>query len=331
MSRQDRPPSSPRARKTADKLGVRLDALSGSGPGGRIVEADVTQAPSPASRSEGTASPRARRAAKRLNMDLNSLTGSGPNGRVVEADVLRAKIAPVKDRRSPLTGMRRIIASRLLESKQTIPHFYMKKTVRMRELLVFLAACKAVHPCTVNDLFLKATALAIREMEAFRTRIEESEVVVLDEVNLGIAVGIDGGVVVPVLLNADRLPLLELARESKRIVGLARERRMENAGRGVFTLSNLGMFGVEEFTAIINPPESGILAIGAAREDAASGEKLLTLNLSCDHRVVDGMAAALFLNRLAEIIEAPLVYLADIPASPVISVSEMVPATRAPV
>lgn len=252
-------------------------------------------------------SPRARKTADRLGIAVKTLTGSGPNGRVVEADVLKAAAAaPVtKGTRRPFTGVRRTIATRLTESKQSIPHFYMKRTVRMRALLAFLAERKTAHHCTLNDLFLKASAIAIRELPVFRTRIEGEEIVEIEEVNLGIAVGIEGGVVVPVLLNADTLPLEQLATETKRLVGLARERRIENAGRGVFTLSNLGMFGVEEFSAIINPPESGILAIGAARDDAASGEKLLTLNLSCDHRVVDGMAAALFLNRLAEIIEAP--------------------------
>ena len=322
MSRESRLASSPRARRTADRLGVRLEAISGSGPDGRIVEADVLEAPAAPARSGGPASPRARRAAARLKIDLKAIAGSGPNGRIVEADVLRAKAtsAHATGTRSPLAGMRRTIAARLTESKQTIPHFYMKKTVRVRALLAFLAERKAMHPCTVNDLFLKAVAKAIREIPAFRTRIEGDEVVLFDEVNLGIAVGIEGGVVVPVLLHADLLPLPELALETKRLVGLARERRIENSGRGVFTLSNLGMFGVEEFTAIINPPESGILAIGAARDDAATGEKLLTLSLSCDHRVVDGMAAAQFLNRLAEIVEDPSSHLHELPAGAGISV-----------
>lgn len=298
-----------------------LESLSGSGPHGRIVEADVLNATPSSSRLN--ASPRARRAAKQLGLALDPISGSGPNGRIVEADVLKSAspAAPTKPgKRTPLTGMRRTIAARLTESKQTIPHFYMRKTVRMRTLLAFLKERKTVHPCTLNDLFLKATALAIRELPAFRTRIEGAEIVEFDEVNLGIAVGIDGGVIVPVLLGADQLPLPELAAETKRLVGLARERRIENSGRGVFTLSNLGMFGVEEFTAIINPPESGILAIGAARDDAASGEKLLTLNLSCDHRVVDGMAAAKFLNRLAEIVESPATHLGGSAAATAVSV-----------
>lgn len=324
MSRPHRHPSSPRARKAAARLGISLDSLTGSGPGGRIVEADVLNGP-PAFQqgSRRASSPRARKTAAKLGIALDRIHGSGPNGRIVEADVIQAAAsAPIsKGSRRPFTGMRRTIATRLTESKQTIPHFYMKKTVRMRALLAFLAERKNIHPCTLNDLFLKTTAIAIRELPAFRTRIEGDEIVELGDVNLGIAVGIEGGVVVPVLLNADVLPLADLATETKRLVGLARERRIENSGRGVFTLSNLGMFGVEEFSAIINPPQSGILAIGAARDDAATGEKLLTLNLSCDHRVVDGMAAALFLNRLSEIIEAPAAQLGETSDSPAISVT----------
>ncbi len=323
MIRPHRHPASPRARKAAARLGIALETLTGSGPGGRIVEADVLNAPPALQQgNRRSSSPRARKTAAKLGIALDRIHGSGPNGRIIEADVIKAAASPVaKGTRRPFTGMRRTIATRLTESKQTIPHFYMKKTVRMRALLAFLAERKNLHPCTLNDLFLKATAIAIRELPAFRTRIEGDEIVELEDVNLGIAVGIEGGVVVPVLLNADVLPLADLATETKRLVGLARERRIENSGRGVFTLSNLGMFGVEEFSAIINPPESGILAIGAARDDAASGEKLLTLNLSCDHRVVDGMAAALFLNRLTEIIEAPSAQLGETSASPAISVT----------
>jgi pyruvate dehydrogenase E2 component (dihydrolipoamide acetyltransferase) len=312
MSRPDLHPSSPRARKTADRLGIAVKTLTGSGPNGRVVEADVLNAPSgPKVRSRITSSPLARKIAAKLGIPLETLTGSGPNGRIVKADVLHAAATAPKSKgtRRPFTGMRRTIATRLTESKQSIPHFYMKKTVRMPALLTFLAERKTAHPCTLNDLFLKATAIAIRDLPAFRTRIEGEEIVEIEEVNLGIAVGIEGGVVVPVLLNADTLPLAELAVESKRLVALARERRIENSGCGVFTLSNLGMFGVEEFSAIINPPESGILAIGAARDDAAAGEKLLTLTLSCDHRVVDGMAAAQFLNQLAAILETPTMLL----------------------
>ena len=312
MGRLHRPPSSPRARKVAERLGIQMEALVGSGPSGRIVAADVLNAPpGPRVRSRITSSPLARKIAAKLGIPLETLTGSGPNGRIVKADVLHAAATAPKSKgtRRPFSGMRRTIATRLTESKQTIPHFYMKKTLRVRTLLAFLAERKVVHPCTVNDLFIKATAFAIRDLPAFRTRIEGDEIVEIEEVNLGIAVGIEGGVVVPVLLNADTLPLAELAVESKRLVALARERRIENSGCGVFTLSNLGMFGVEEFSAIINPPESGILAIGAARDDAAAGEKLLTLTLSCDHRVVDGMAAAQFLNHLAAILETPTMLL----------------------
>lgn len=258
-------------------------------------------------------SPRARRTMLRLGLTPQRLTGTGPNGRIVEADVLRAaeSASAIGGTRTPLSGMRKTIARRLVEAKQTVPHFYLRRTIKADALVAFHQARRALHPCSLNDIFVKAVAIAVRDYPAFRSRIEGEDLLQLDDANIGIAVGLDGGVVVPVVLQADRIPLADLAVETKRIIGLAREKRVENSGKGVFSISNLGMYDVEEFTAIVNPPESGILAIGAARETltvengVSRASKVVTLTLSCDHRVVDGMAAALFLKRVAELVETP--------------------------
>lgn len=257
-------------------------------------------------------SPRARRASLRLGVNPLGIVGTGPQGRIVEADVIRAASAsPVMGSRQPLGGMRKTIARRLVEAKQTVPHFYLRRTIRADALVDFHRTLRTLHPCSLNDLFVKAVSLAVREFPAFRSRIEGDDLVLMEDVNIGIAVGLDGGVVVPVVLQADFLPLDKLAIETKRLIQLAREKRVENSGRGVFSISNLGMYDVEEFTAIINPPESGILAIGSARDTMVidGGQprvaKVISLTLSCDHRVVDGMAAALFLKRVAELLETP--------------------------
>lgn len=257
----------------------------------------------------------------RLGLSVQRITGTGPNGRIVEADVLVAATESVgAGCREPLSGMRKTIARRLVEAKQTVPHFYLRRTISADALLDFLQVLRARHPCSLNDIFVKAVAMAVQEFPAFRSRIEGDDLLTLADANIGIAVGLDGGVVVPVVLQADRLPLEKLAGENKRLIQLAREKRAENSGRGVFSISNLGMYDVEEFTAIVNPPESGILAIGAARETllVRGGEsriaKVITMTLSCDHRVVDGMVAALFLKRVAELLETPDLLIAETPA-----------------
>jgi len=207
--------------------------------------------------------------------------------------------------------MRGTIARRLLEAKQTIPHFYVSRTIRAAALAAFYKARRQQHPCTLNDLVVRAVAMAVAEFQMFRSRIEGNELVTLPDANIGLAVGIDGGLVVPVILQANLLQLPALAAETRRVIELARERRVENSGRGVFTISNLGMYGVDEFSAIVNPPESGILAVGALRDAAVveNGElrasKVMTLTLSCDHRVIDGMAAAQFLARVTDLLESP--------------------------
>jgi dihydrolipoamide dehydrogenase len=262
-------------------------------------------------------SPRARRAARRLGLAVEHLSGSGPDGRVIEADVLKVSQNSAPGSRQTLSGMRQTIARRLVESKQKVPHFYLRRSIKAEALTAFLPARRMLHPCSLNDIIVKAVAMAVREFPAFRSRIDGEELLTLEDSNIGVAVGLDGGVVVPVILKADMLPLDKLAAETKRLIGLAREKRVENGGRGVFSISNLGMFDVEEFTAIVNPPESGILAVGAVREvmrvedGRASVGKALTVTLSCDHRVVDGMAAALFLNRVGEFLEAPELLVAE--------------------
>jgi len=207
--------------------------------------------------------------------------------------------------------MRRAIARNLLASKQTIPHFYTRLTIDADPMYAFYRAEKAKYPCTVNDVVALACARAIREFPAFRSRLDGEEIVEFPAANVGIAVGLEAGLVVPVLVGADSMGLQQLAAASKRIAEAARNGRIEGLGQGVFTITNLGMFGVEEFAGIINPPEAALLAVGAIREAVIARDgmlrpgRVMTLTLSADHRVIDGVLAAKFLARLKELLEAP--------------------------
>ncbi|MDB6092664.1 MAG: pdhC [Verrucomicrobia bacterium] len=261
----------------------------------------------------GPMTPRARRALRAAGIDAVTLRGSGPNGRIVAADVAAAVKTPARThgRTRPLSAMRRTIARRLLQSKQTIPHFYIRQTIDAGALAEFYITCKALFPCSLNDIIVQASAMAASEFADFRCRLEDDVLVELPDANIGLAVGLDEGVVVAPIAKADQLGLRALALETRRVVALARERRPQTACPTVFSVSNLGMFGADEFSAIINPPEAAILAVGALRDAAVvqSGKlavgKALTLTLSCDHRIIDGKGAAQFLARLQAILLRP--------------------------
>jgi pyruvate dehydrogenase E2 component (dihydrolipoamide acetyltransferase) len=263
---------------------------------------------------------RARRLAAQQGVDPSALPGSGPGGRVTERDVLlhvekrKLSVPALRGRTVPLSKMRRAIARRMTESKQTVPHFYVTVSADLTaafELKARLEQEAGTAP-TVTDLIVKAAALCLREFPGVNCRLLGDGVLFLEDVHIGIAVTLDEGVIVPVLQQADRRPLTDLARESKRIAAAARERRVEGGQPAGFTVSNLGMLGIESFTAIINPPETGILAVGGIEKRAVVGEDggirardMVTLTLSVDHRVVDGALAARFMARLKQLLEAP--------------------------
>jgi len=267
------------------------------------------------------ASPAARKTGRETGIDLKEIgSGSGPYGRILSTDVVRAAEAPVAAPHSRvatgaprrlLSGMRGAIARTMLAAKQSIPHFYMKLTIDADPLLVFYREEKAAYACTINDIITLACARVIREFPAFRSRIEDDAVVELPAAGIGIAVGMEDGLAVPVVAGADGMSLRQLAAETEHIVEAARRGKIVAMGQGVFTVSNLGGFGVEEFTAIINPPESAILAVGAIREAVIVKDgglrpgRLMTMVLSADHRLIDGLLAARFLRRLKEVLEAP--------------------------
>jgi pyruvate dehydrogenase E2 component (dihydrolipoamide acetyltransferase) len=295
----------------------------------RRAQKSQTAAPAPGGRIK--ASPAARRFAAERGVDLAAIApGSGPGGRVISTDVLAAptggaaagapQVAPVspqgaalgnEDIVTELPTMRRAIARNLTASKQNVPHFTMKLTFDADPMMTFYRARKQQHSLSVNDVVVKAVAAALSEFPAFRSRFEETQITERPRANVGVAVGTDDGLRVPVVMNADLLSLPELAEESRRVIQNARDGKLENVGEGVLTVSNLGMFGIEEFSAIINPPEAAILAVGAVREavivsgGAIKPSRVCTMTLSCDHRVVDGLVAAQFAARLKDLLENP--------------------------
>jgi pyruvate dehydrogenase E2 component (dihydrolipoamide acetyltransferase) len=251
-------------------------------------------------------SPAARKLAEQKGIAPSSISaGSGIGGRIVSDDVQNITAVP------KMSKMRKIIAERLTYSKQNIPHFYVKLTIDAQELFSLYKKTKQQIQCSVNDFVIRACVKAIGQHPAFRSQYKNNDIVELPNVNIGIAVGLDDGLVVPVVIDADKMDLKSLAARVKVVVENARNGKIDGMGQGVFTITNLGMFGIEEFSAIINPPESAILAVGTIHEGVKveNGQMqptlLMTLTLSVDHRVIDGVAAAKFLQTLKELLEKP--------------------------
>ncbi len=269
------------------------------------------------------ASPAARRIAKEKNIDLASLKGSGPEGSVVAEDALRAGGAPatapaagpprVKETVQP-SAMRRIVGERMSKSKQTAPHFYVGMDVimgavdkRRRELKE--RGAKFVP--SINDFILCAAARALRDFPSLNAAFTAQGIQIFSDINIGMAVALEEGLVVPVIRNADLLSLQDMATQSKELAEKAQKKKLFplNYEGGTFTVSNLGMLGVDSFVAIINPPQCAILAVGRVAPRAVpEGEKIavrpmMTMTLSADHRIVDGAIAARFLAEVKTLLE----------------------------
>jgi pyruvate dehydrogenase E2 component (dihydrolipoamide acetyltransferase) len=294
------------------------------------------------------ASPLARRLAREAGIDLREIPGTGPGGRVVKRDVdryLQARApaaapppppaaapiptpapAPVPTPAPtavPVSPLRQAIARRMTVSKQTAPHFYVTVEVDMDEAMAWRARINEAlgerGKVTVNDMVVKAAALALREFPALRSSYQEGGIVRHEAIHIGIAVALEEGLITVVLRDADRKPLAQIARESKELVERARSGKVrpEDIEGSVFTVSNLGMFDVEHFIAIINPPEAAIMAVGSVREvpvvkngQLAIGQRM-KVTVSADHRVTDGAEVARFLQAFRRYLENPLLLLVE--------------------
>ncbi|MFQ3294627.1 MAG: pyruvate/2-oxoglutarate dehydrogenase complex dihydrolipoamide acyltransferase (E2) component [Natrialbaceae archaeon] len=319
--------ASPRAEERASELGVDLELIEGTGPGGAITEDDVETAASeepPTPPAEVKASPRAEERAAELDIDLGRLEGTGPGGAITEEDVEEAAAAPA-DGTGPAKrtvteavefgGMRRTIADRLSQSAKNAVHVTEHRTVDAEAILEATDEAKEVlnTELSMSDLLLVAISATLAEHPEFNATYEDETHTIYEEHNLGLAVDVDAGLIAPVLADVGEKDLSQIAEGRRRITerALSGEYTMDDLAGGTFTVTNLGVLGVEAFDPIINPPQVAILGVNALAERAEHSEegigfrRKLPFSLSFDHRVVDGADAARFLQTLAEHVENP--------------------------
>ncbi|HEY2370752.1 MAG TPA: dihydrolipoamide acetyltransferase family protein [Polyangiaceae bacterium] len=295
--------ASPHVRRIARELGVNLQGAHGTGPHGRIVQDDVARM-KPRAEDETTAT-------SMVRADSLASTMQGPAVSLNEPEV------------RPLSMMRKTIARRLTESKQTVPHFYLNididaaALVALRERLnqeLHDADGEHAQKLSVNDFIVKGCALALLRVPECNASFTPEALLIHKRVDISVAVAIPDGLVTPVVRNADQKSLAAIGREVRDLATRARNKKLkpEEMTNGTFSISNLGMFGIDEFAAVINPPEGAILAVGRVRDEpvvkngAVEPGKKLAMTLSCDHRVVDGAVGASFLAELRSLLERPM-------------------------
>jgi pyruvate dehydrogenase E2 component (dihydrolipoamide acetyltransferase) len=325
--------ATPVARKMAEAHGLDLGALTPSGKGGKVTKEDVEAALQPTGRDlrQGKiiAAPAARRTARIKGIDLGQVPGSGPGGRIQAFDVEKYQALPAAPAPSPvlqgdtipLVGMRRTIAERLTASYQSIPHIQFTARVDMtnfdqaRSDYNQLAREKGDEKVSVTALLVKLVAMVLVDHPMINSSLLDDLIHLHQDINLGVAVALDKGLIVPVIKNANLKGIREISAEAADLVNRARNGTLTSADvkGGTFTISNLGPFGVEQFNAIINPPEAGILAIGATTSEvvaldnnAIAVRPIMRFTLSADHRIVDGAIAANFIADLKSKLENPI-------------------------
>jgi pyruvate dehydrogenase E2 component (dihydrolipoamide acetyltransferase) len=331
---------------------VGADGGRGTGDEGRVMTPAAAagpapspvprpSSPSPADATRVKASPLAKRIATERGVDLQHVTGSGPGGRVVIRDLQAAAAAttaatpalvprppspvpasagaPYAD--VPLTQIRKTIAKRLATSLGPIPHFFLTSEVDMERAAEAREALNKQlgdrGKVSFNDIVIKATALALTRHRACNAWFQDDHIRYWNEVHLGMAVAVEDGLITPVIRNADVKSLAEIGREAKELADKARSRRLQPAEYtgATFSVSNLGMFDIDQFTAVINPPEAGIVAVGSivpkpvVLDGQVTARRRMRLTMSCDHRVIDGATGAAFLQTLKQMLENPLAML----------------------
>ena len=319
---------------------VQQDSVQKQAPAAAAPSTDVV------ARRRSPASPLARRLAQEKGLEIESLKGSGPRGRIVRVDIeTAAAVRPEPPRASaaadpapspeptrarqagpvdqpyseiPLTNIRKVIARRLTEAKSTIPHFYLEADCEIDALLdlreTLNSQSNGQYKLSVNDFVIKAAALALRQVPEANTAWTDDAILQFHDVDISVAVATDGGLITPIVRQADRAGLSSISAQVKALAARARDGLLQPAEYqgGSFTISNLGMFGVRAFSAIINPPQSCILAVGAAerrpvvRDDACVPATVMSCTLSVDHRAVDGAVGARYLAAFKALIEQPL-------------------------
>ena len=291
------------------------------------------------SKNSPKASPLAKRVAQNANISLHNIIGTGPNLRIIKKDVLLAiqnqgnQASKQLYRNPQLTtpiknnNVRKVIAKRLQESKQTVPHFYLSCEFNINKLNELRATINSVastnekglpeYKISVNDIIIKATAMALKKTPSANASWSDEAILLYNNIDIAVAVAIDGGLITPIIKNADQKSLQEISNEAKSLIKKAKEGKLqpEEFQGGSFSISNLGMFGIDQFCAIVNPPQSCILAVSRAVEKpiVENGQikiaSMVNFTISCDHRVIDGVVGAEFLKALRLYIEQPVLNL----------------------
>jgi pyruvate dehydrogenase E2 component (dihydrolipoamide acetyltransferase) len=331
----------PAARKLAKEKGIPLSSMKGSGPGGAILLKDVESFLAKGAQTglKILATPTARRLAEKEGIALTSVQGTGISGRVTKADVVEAKggMKPGEPKPArisvepppvskyqlgqtiPMNSIRKVIAKRMAQSKFTAPHIYffndvdMEKLLTLREEILTEFEKNEGIRISINDFLIKAVALTLREYPVVNSMVSGEEIRIFREINVGLAVAMEDGLIVPAIPGADQLGLGEIARYRADLVDRARRAKLtiEEMERGTFTISSLAQFDITFFTAILNPPQSGILTVGKVEERplVRNGQvvirRMMKEGLSVDHRIIDGAVAAQFLQSLKKKLENP--------------------------
>ncbi|MEO0410318.1 MAG: 2-oxo acid dehydrogenase subunit E2 [Pseudomonadota bacterium] len=338
-------PISPEALKFAQDHGVDLDGIDGSGRNGRITYQDVHQASRPAAVTalHGPAdlaedydaffaSPLAKRLAKMNALDLSGVKGTGPRGRIRKNDVLALmpaqargsaalsgapfQASPNPPRVVPMDRIRKVVARRLTQSKQEVPHFYLRMTVSVEALLALRKTANLVLgvKASINDYLIRACGIALADNPNVNIQVHGGDIHSFSHADIAVAVATDAGLVTPIVRGVDEMRVDQVASATAALIEKAKAGQLshDDMEGGTFSISNLGMFGIDQFDAIINPPQGSILAVGGitrALVEGADGdgvfESQIGLSLSCDHRAIDGAVGATFMARLKELIEEP--------------------------
>jgi pyruvate dehydrogenase E2 component (dihydrolipoamide acetyltransferase) len=353
--------ATPLAQRMAQQAGIDLSGVAGTGPGGKVMRRDISgpgaggNGAAPAGDHEGRifASPLARRLAQQAGIDLSRIAASGPHGRIVKADVeaavahggatapaarpagapapsapsFQARPAPAPTGPTPYhvvphTTMRKVIAKRLTEAKQTVPHYYLTVDCEIDTLLKGRAALNAQAPekgegaykLSVNDFVIKAVAMALRQVPTANASWSDDGIVMYDRADISVAVAIPGGLITPIIVDAANKGLIQISNEMKDLAQKAKNNKLkpEEFQGGTFSISNLGMYGTRQFAAVINPPQGGIIAVGAGEQrpvvknGALAVATVMSCTLSADHRVIDGAIGAEFMAAFKKLIEEPL-------------------------
>ena len=314
----------PAARWMARREGIDLSLIKGTGPSGIILMKDIE---SLKFTQRVYASSLARKLADKKGVSLETIEGTGTRGRIMMADVIKGVEKPTLPAEAkgifgqtiPLSQMRKVVARRMVQSAFTAPHIYffidveMDKLNQLREEILPDFEKEFKVRISINDFFIKTVALTIREFPMLNAMVKGEEIYVLPDINIGLAVALEEGLIVPAIPQADQLGLGRIAQMRADLVGRARagKLKLEEIERGTFTISSLAQFDIIFFTAILNPPQSGILTIGktsdhlALKEGQVITRKVARLGLSVDHRIVDGAVAAAFLQSLKDRLENP--------------------------